>query len=92
MNYGKKRFAEHANLADSSFINVEKLGFRLPAGAIPQTRPGDRSQNDAAALNIGGYGSGQPGMTVSNFRITSKGVGQNDSSVRYLQSYYGKEY
>jgi len=53
---------------------------------------GDRSQNDAAALNIGGYGSGQPGMTVSNFRITAKGFGQTENSVRYVQSYYGKEF
>lgn len=53
---------------------------------------GDRSQNEAAALNIGGYGGGQPGKTVSNFRITAKGVGQTSNSVRYVQSYYGKEY
>jgi len=53
---------------------------------------GDRSQNEAAALNIGGYGSGLPGKTVSNFRITAKGVGQTTNSVRYVQSYYGKEY
>lgn len=53
---------------------------------------GDRSQNDAATLNIGGYGSGLPGKTVSNFRITSKGVGQTSNSVRFVQSYYGKEY
>ena len=53
---------------------------------------GDRSQNEAAALNIGGYGSGLPGKTVSNFRITSKGVGQTSNSVRLVQSYYGKEY
>lgn len=53
---------------------------------------GDRAQNDAAILNIGGYGSGQPGKIVSNFRNTSKGVGQNSNSVRYVQSYYGKEF
>ena len=53
---------------------------------------GDRSQNEAAALNIGGYGSGLPGITVSNFRITTKGSGQTINSVRYVQSYYGKEY
>ena len=53
---------------------------------------GDRSQNEAAAVNIGGYGSGPPGKTVSNFRITSKGFGQTANSPRYVQSYYGKEY
>ena len=53
---------------------------------------GDRSQNDAAAANIGGYGSGQPGKTVSNFRITAKAFGQTGNSARYVQSYSGKEY
>jgi type IV pilus assembly protein PilX len=53
---------------------------------------GDRSQNEAAVLNIGGYGTGQPGKTVSNFRITAKGFGQTNNSVRYVQSYYGKEF
>jgi type IV pilus assembly protein PilX len=53
---------------------------------------GDRSQNEAAAINIGGYGSGQPGKTVSNFRVTAKGFGQTNNSVRYVQSYYGKEF
>lgn len=53
---------------------------------------GDRAQNEAAAVNIGGYGSGQPGKIVSNFRITSKAVGQTSNSPRYVQSYYGKEY
>jgi len=53
---------------------------------------GDRSQNEAATLNIGGYGSGLPGITVSTFRITAKGFGQTSNSVRYVQSYYGKEF
>ncbi|MCP4331998.1 MAG: hypothetical protein GY785_05040 [Gammaproteobacteria bacterium] len=53
---------------------------------------GDRSQNDAAAVNIGGYGGGQPGKTVSNFRVTAMGVGQTNNSLRLVQSYYGKEY
>ena len=53
---------------------------------------GDRAQNEAALLNIGGYGSGLPGKIVSNFRITAKGTGQTDNAVRYVQSYYGKEY
>lgn len=53
---------------------------------------GDRSQNEAAAVNIGGYGSGLPGKTVSNFRITSKGLGQTINAPRLVQSYYGKEY
>ena len=53
---------------------------------------GDRSQNEVAAVNIGGYGSSQPGMTVSNFRITARGTGQSGNASRYLQSYYGKEF
>lgn len=53
---------------------------------------GDRTQNEAAAVNIGGYGSSQPGKTVSNFRITSRGFGQTSNSPRYTQSYYGKEF
>ena len=52
---------------------------------------GDRSQNEVAAVNIGGYGSSQPGITVSNFRITARGTGQSGNARRYLQSYYGKE-
>lgn len=53
---------------------------------------GDRSQNEVAAVNIGGYGSSQPGKTVSNFRITARGTGQSGNARRYLQSYYGKEF
>lgn len=53
---------------------------------------GERSQNEVAAVNIGGYGSGQPGMTVANFRITARGVGQSINEVRYVQSYLGHEY
>ena len=53
---------------------------------------GDRSQNEVAKVNIGGYGSSQPGITVSNFRITSRGVGQTNSAPRLVQSYYGKEF
>ena len=53
---------------------------------------GDRAQNESATVNVGGYGSGQPGKIVSNFRITSKAVGQTSTSPRYVQSYYGKEY
>lgn len=53
---------------------------------------GDRSQNEVAAVNIGGYGSGQPGITVSNFRITARGTGQSGNARRYIQSYFGKEF
>ena len=53
---------------------------------------GDRSQNEVGAVNIGGYGSGQPGMTVSNFRVTARGTGQTGNAYRYVQSYYGKEF
>lgn len=53
---------------------------------------GDRSQNEVAAVNVGGYGSSQPGRTVSNFRVTSRAVGQTGRATRQLQSYYGKEF
>ena len=53
---------------------------------------GDRSQNAVAAVNIGGYGSSQPGITVSNFRITARGIGQSGNARRFVQSYFGKEY
>ena len=53
---------------------------------------GDRSQNEVAAVNIGGYGSSQPGITVSNFRITARAVGQTGRAIRQLQAYYGKSF
>jgi len=53
---------------------------------------GDRSQNEVAAVNVGGYGSSQPGLTVSNFRITARAVGQTGRATRQLQSYYGKAF
>jgi type IV pilus assembly protein PilX len=53
---------------------------------------GDRAQNEVAAVNIGGYGSGQPGTIVSNFRVTARGTGQAGNAYRYVQSYYGKEF
>jgi type IV pilus assembly protein PilX len=53
---------------------------------------GDRSQNEVAAVNIGGYGSAQPGITVSNFRISTRAVGQTGRATRQLQAYYGKEF
>jgi type IV pilus assembly protein PilX len=53
---------------------------------------GDRSQNVVAAVNVGGYGSGQPGLTVSNFKITARGIGLTTNEVRYVQSHMGHEY
>jgi len=53
---------------------------------------GDRSQNAPALVNIGGYGSSQPGKTISNFRVTAMGVGQTTNSRRFVQSYFGKEF
>ena len=53
---------------------------------------GDRSENEVATVNIGGYGSSQPGITVSNFRVTAQGTGQSGNIRRYVQSYYGKEF
>ena len=53
---------------------------------------GDRSQNAVAKINIGGYGTAQPGITVSNFRVTARGTGQSGNAQRFVQSYYGKEF
>jgi len=53
---------------------------------------GDRSQNEVAKVNIGGYGTAQPGITVSNFRVTARGTGQSGNARRFVQSYYGKEF
>ncbi len=53
---------------------------------------GDRSQNEVAKINIGGYGTAQPGITVSNFRVTARGTGQSGNARRFIQSYYGKEF
>ncbi len=53
---------------------------------------GDRSTDSASAVNIGGYGSGQNGTTVSYFRITAIGVGQGPLSARYLQTHFGYTY
>ena len=53
---------------------------------------GDRSQNEAAKVNIGGYGTAQLGITVSNFRITARGTGQSGNARRFVQSYYGKKF
>jgi type IV pilus assembly protein PilX len=51
---------------------------------------GDRSQNPLATINIGGYGSQQPGIIVSIYRSTARGVGLTGNSSRYVQSYFGK--
>ncbi len=53
---------------------------------------GDRSQNEVASVNIGGYGNSQPGLTVANFRITARGTGQAMGHHRLVQSYYGLQY
>jgi len=53
---------------------------------------GDRSQNEAAKINIAGYGSAQLGITVSNFRVTARGTGQSGNARRFVQSYYGKKF
>ena len=52
---------------------------------------GDRKQNPLAAINIGGYGSQQPGDIVSIYRSTARGVGMTGNSFRFVQSYYGKK-
>ncbi len=82
---------------NSSWTNVkEATGASLPlSSASPKfiiKYLGDRSQNEVAAVNIGGYGTAQPGFTVSNFRVTARGFGQSDRANRMIQSYYGKEF
>ncbi len=52
---------------------------------------GDRSQYELAAVNIGGYGSARPGITVSGVRIAARGPGPSGHARRCLQSYYGQE-
>jgi type IV pilus assembly protein PilX len=52
---------------------------------------GDRKQDPlASSVNIGNYGSGQTGSTVSIYRATARGVGLTGNSFRYIQSYFGK--
>jgi type IV pilus assembly protein PilX len=53
---------------------------------------GDRSQNEVGKVNVGGYGSLQPGQTISNFRVTSRGTGQSGNIHNFVQSYFGKEF
>ena len=51
------------------------------------------SQNPLAKVNAGsGYGGQAPGREVSNYRVTSRGTGQTETSFRTVQSYYGIEY
>ena len=88
---------EDPDYADYTAWNASQLASTPVAYAAEQPRfivkyLGDRSQNEVAAVNIGGYGSSQPGMTVSNFRVTARGAGQTGNSYRYVQSYYGKEF
>ena len=52
---------------------------------------GDRKQNPLASINIGGYGSQQPGDIVSIYRSTARGAGLTGNSFRYVQSYFGKD-
>ena len=77
------------NVAQTANISLTQL-YTQPRFIIKYL--GDRSQNEVAKVNISGYGSAQPGITVSNFRITSRGVGQTSSAPRMVQSYFGKEF
>jgi type IV pilus assembly protein PilX len=77
------------NIAQTASTSLSSL-YTQPRFIIKYL--GDRSQNEVAKVNIGGYGSAQPGITVSNFRITARGVGQTNSAFRMVQSYYGKEF
>lgn len=91
------RLATDPEYGDSATWTASQIASTSLPHVVEQPRfivkyLGDRSQNEVAAVNIGGYGSSQPGMTVSNFRVTSRGAGQISNSYRYLQSYYGKEF
>lgn len=59
MWYGSvtNRFDAYENLADINLVTVEKLGWGLPAGAVPEWRPGDKSQNDGHRVSapVGSY-------------------------------------
>ena len=83
------RDASSWNAAQTATINLPDVAEQ-PKYIIKYL--GDRSQNEVAAVNVGGYGSSQPGRTVSNFRVTSRAVGQTGRATRQLQSYYGKEF
>ena len=80
----------------TTWDNVRVADVSLPGVTAPPKfiikYLGDRSQNEVAMVNIGGYGSQQPGFTVSNFRVTAKGFGQTVNAGRTLQSYYGKSF
>lgn len=95
--------AEHTNEPDyfteASWNDAQPTTFTFHSTIKVHANPqfiikylGDRSQNEAANDNIAGYGSQQPGKTVSNFRVTARGFGQTDRATRMIQSYYGKEF
>jgi type IV pilus assembly protein PilX len=77
------------SVAQTATVSLSQL-YNQPQFIIKYL--GDRSQNPVAKVNIGGYGNAQPGITVSNFRITARGVGQTSSAPRLVQSYFGKEF
>jgi len=54
---------------------------------------GERSTNpNVDSIKLGeGYAGDQSGVTIDNFRVTSRGTGQTDGSSRVVQSYYAKE-
>lgn len=54
---------------------------------------GEWSQNRPALVNTGsGYGGAPPGISTSNYRVTSRGMGQTGNTYRTVQSYYGVRY
>ncbi len=77
-------WANNSQLATTSLDAFEQPRFMIEY-------LGDRSQNQLASVNIGGYGTQQTGEIVSIYRSTSRGVGLTGNSVRYVQSYFGKE-
>ena len=77
-------WANNSQLATTSLKAFEQPRFMIEY-------LGDRSQNALASVNIGGYGTQQTGEVVSIYRSTSRGVGLTGNSVRYVQSYFGKE-
>ena len=85
-------YADYTTWDDSQEDTAVSLGYVAQNPKFIIRYLGDRSQNAAASVNIGGYGTAQPGITVSNFRVTAMGTGQSVNTRRYVQSYYGKEF
>lgn len=96
VNAGDPLYVGLQYLNDASWAVTNSMALTTSLDVIEQPRYmieylGDRFQNIAAIVNIGGYGNQQTGSIVSIYRPTSRGVGLSGNSQRYLQSYFGKD-